>query len=222
MTTEQPKIEIWGIDQILPYGKNAKIHSQEQVETLAKLIDTHGWTQPIVVDKDGVIIAGHGRRLAAIHLGRLKVPVVCRRDLSKAQADALRLADNRVASTSYDITLEQEEIQRLAEEIDVSILGYSEKDLAFLTEDMAEIDMGAFVEDVGEAVEQQKVENTAKAAATDEAETTLGDAFGFKKVSVAQARRIKAFMRECESDTGAKGAEALMSYFDQLDIAVSA
>lgn len=219
--TNEIKVEIWSIDQLQTYKNNAKIHSDEQVATLAALIDKHGWTQPIVVDKDGVIIAGHGRRLAAIKLGRTKVPVVVRRDLSKAEANALRLADNRVASTSYDSSLIQMELADLAldESIDLDILGFDTKELDFLTADLAGMDEGAFVADVGEAVEQQKTENTQKAAEVDAGAAGLGDAFGFKKVTVAQSRRIRAFMQECESDTGKKGADALMTFLDTIGIA---
>lgn len=217
---ELPKIEIWSIDQIRPYPKNAKIHSEEQVATLAELIDKNGWTQPIVVDRDGVIIVGHGRRLAAIKLGRLKVPVVCRRDLTPAQANALRLADNRVVSTSYDMSLLQEELAELSAggEIDVSTLGFSEKELEFLGGELGDIDMSVMVDDIGEAVEEQKAENSKKVAAVDDSESPLGEAFGFKKVTIAQSRRIRGFMSQCEDETGLKGAPALMKFFDNLGV----
>jgi ParB-like chromosome segregation protein Spo0J len=219
MTTEC-KIEIWPIEQLIPYAKNAKIHDDAQVTTLAGLIEKHGWTQPIVVDRNGVIIAGHGRRLAAIKLGRLKVPVVVRRDLSPAQANALRLADNRVASTIYDTTLLQTELMELSEagEIDMNSLGFDTKELDFMTAELGDIDMESFVGDVGEAVETQKAENAKKTAEIDEIASPLTDAFGFKKVTISQSRRIKSFMQECERDTGKRGVDALMSFFDGIEI----
>ena len=83
------KIELWDLDKIVPYAANAKKHPPDQVRKLATAITKFGWTQPIVVAGNGEIIAGHGRRLAAIQLGLAKVPVICRRDLTKAEADAL-------------------------------------------------------------------------------------------------------------------------------------
>lgn len=219
--SNEPVFEIWGIDQVRPYKNNAKIHSDEQVATLAALIEKHGWTQPIVVDRDGIIIAGHGRRLAAIKLGRTKVPVVVRRDLTPAAANALRLADNRVASTVYDIDLMQSELAELAlsEEIDLNILGFEGKELDFLASDLASFDESALVGDVGAAVEEQKTENVKKAAEIDAGSTPIGDAFGFKKITVTQSRRIRGFMNQCESETGKSGADALMQFFDNLGVA---
>ena len=88
--SNSPVIEIWDIKDLVPYEMNAKKHPQDQVEKLATAITKFGWTQPIVVWNNGEIIAGHGRRLAALHLGMKKVPVVVRSDLSKVEADALQ------------------------------------------------------------------------------------------------------------------------------------
>lgn len=213
------KVEFWNIEDIKPYPGNAKIHEQSQVQSLANLIEKHGWTQPIVVDKDGVIIAGHGRRLAALHLNRDKVPVVVRRDLSKDQADALRLADNKIASQLYDVNLIQQELTRLAEnDFDLSDMGFDEKELEFLTKDLGDIDMLSMVDDITEAVETQKRENVQKAEELDETAAPVGDAFGFKRVNVAQSRRIRQFMIQIENDTGKRGAEALMVFLDNIGV----
>lgn len=212
-----PEIEIWEIDKIIPYAANAKKHGAEQVKKLANAITKFGWTQPIVVWKNGEIIAGHGRRLAAILLGLKRVPVIVRADLSKAEADALRLADNRVASTEYDQAAVQIELQRLSEEligsdIDLSDLGFDEKELAFTLADLGEINSDFFVEDVGAATEIQKAENQNAIAATDDIAAPVGDAFGFKRVSIAQSREIRALMGQVETHTGKKGADALIEF----------
>ncbi|MFH3639762.1 ParB/Srx family N-terminal domain-containing protein, partial [Acinetobacter baumannii] len=81
------------VDDVKPYELNAKIHSEEQVAKIAESIARFGWDQPIVVDKNGVIIKGHGRRLAAIKLGLIEVPVLVRDDLNEEQVKAARLAD---------------------------------------------------------------------------------------------------------------------------------
>lgn len=210
--SENHKIEIWDIDKVVPYEKNAKLHSDEQVQKLATAILTYGWTQPIVVDKDGVIIAGHGRRLAAIKLGRKKVPVICRRDLNKAQADALRLADNRVASTEYDMSLIQEELQRLVnDDIDLSTLGFDQKEIEFSISDLGEIDASMFVEDVSTAVEEQKKETKAIAEQIDDTAAPVTDALGFKRVTIHQSRIIRQLMTQTEQKMGKKGADALIA-----------
>ena len=91
------KIELWPTAQLKPYEKNAKIHPPKQVQALAKIIEKHGFDQAIVVDRDGIIIKGHGRLEAAKHLGLKKVPVVVRDDLTPAQVRAARIADNTIA-----------------------------------------------------------------------------------------------------------------------------
>lgn len=208
-------VELWEIGKIKPYSRNAKIHSDEQVEKLANAIKTFGWTQPIVVDKDGVIIAGHGRRLAALKLKREKVPVVCRRDLSKAQADALRLADNRVTSVEYDMSLIQDELRLLsqsADDFDIMALGFDAKELDFSLSNLGEINDEFFIEDVGAAVEQQKQENAKATESIDDTAAPIADAFGFRRCTIAQSRTIRALMTKIEQSTGKNGAEAFIEF----------
>jgi hypothetical protein len=96
---------------VLPYFRNAKKHDRRQITLLAKAIRTSGFDQPIVVDKDLVIIKGHARRLAALELKMDLVPVVVRDDLSPEECVASRIADNQVATmTSVDKAMEQQEI----------------------------------------------------------------------------------------------------------------
>lgn len=217
MTDPNSKIEVWDIEKLVPYEANAKKHPPEQIDKLATAIKTFGWTQPIVVWTNGEIIAGHGRRLAAIKLGLKRVPVVCRRDLSRAEADALRLADNRVTSTDYDQELIQSELQRLSAElgdlnINLTDLGFDLKEMNFVTADLGEIDDSFFVDDVAEAVEAQKVANEGKVAETDEIAAPVADALGFKRVTIAQSRLIRDAMTKIETRTGKKGADALIEY----------
>ena len=210
-------IEIWEIEKLVPFEANAKKHPPEQVEKLAKAIDKFGWTQPIVVWTNGDIIAGHGRRLAALKLGLKKVPVIVRSDLSKAEADALRLADNRVTSTEYDQAAIQAELQRLSEalmdsSIDLGDLGFDETELSFSLANLGDIDEGFFVDDVSEAVEEQKAENDAAIDRTDDTAAPIGDAFGFKRVTIAQSREIREMMSKIEIATGKSGPEAIIDF----------
>lgn len=110
------KIEMWPVDKVKPYPKNAKKH---KVKWIAKSIGEFDFDQPIVVDKDGVIIKGHGRLEAAKHLEMKEVPVIVRRDLTKKQAAMARIADNRVAQGGgMDIDLLSEEIDFLKDDFD--------------------------------------------------------------------------------------------------------
>lgn len=210
-------IEIWDIDKLKPYENNAKIHDDKQVAKLADSIKRFGWTQPIIVWKDGSIIIGHGRRLAAIKLGQSKVPVIVRSDLSKIEADALRLADNRVTSVDYDMEMVSNEIRRLQEElnnsdVDLTLLdtGFDENELNFAIEDLGEIDDFSFVEDIGSAVEQQADQNRENISATDDIMAPVADALGFKRVTIAQSRQIRSLMSRAEATTGRKGSDALI------------
>lgn len=209
------QIELWDIQKLIPYEGNAKKHPEDQIKKLATAITKFGWTQPIVIDANGVIIAGHGRRLAAIKLGLEKVPVLVRRDLSTAEADALRLADNRVTSTDYDQAMIQDELRRLSADlgslnIDLTDLGFDEKEITFTMADLGDIDTNFFVDDVQSAVAEQQQENATKIAETDETAAPIGDAIGFKRVTIAQSRAIRSLMVEAEKQTGKTGVEALI------------
>lgn len=119
-------------EELIPYEKNAKAHPISQVEKIANSIKAFGWTQPIVVDKDNVVVIGHGRLMAAKELKLEKVPVVMRDDLSEEQVKALRLADNK--------TNESEWISgKLSEELaDLAIAGYDMEQFGF---DVGDIDI---------------------------------------------------------------------------------
>ena len=126
------KIERWPIDRLVPYERNARTHSPEQVAQIAASIQEFGFTNPILVDgKDG-IIAGHGRLLAAKDLGLVEVPVVVLDHLTPEQKRAYVLVDNKLAlNAGWDADLLQQEIMALsAVEFDLGLLGWSEDELA--------------------------------------------------------------------------------------------
>lgn len=120
------KSDTWAIEKVKPYEKNAKKHPSKQVELLAKLISEHGFDQPIVVDKAGVIIKGHGRLLAAQHLKLKAVPVIVRDDLTLAQVRAARIADNKVAEMGawdMDMLIDDVKDAMELEGFDLELLG---------------------------------------------------------------------------------------------------
>jgi ParB-like chromosome segregation protein Spo0J len=86
-------VEFRSVSEITPYERNPRVIPQSAVEKVAASIRQFGWQQPIVVDTNGVIVAGHTRRLAALHLGLKAVPVHVADDLSPDQIAAYRLAE---------------------------------------------------------------------------------------------------------------------------------
>lgn len=98
---------------LIPYENNTKTHPPEQVKRIAESIKQFGWQQPIVVDRDNVVIIGHGRLLAAKELLLDKVPVVCADALTEEQAQALRLADNKTNESPWDFGKLEEELAAL-------------------------------------------------------------------------------------------------------------
>lgn len=213
MASEKTKlpgtITVWDIDKIQPYALNAKIHDDKQVGKIAASIQEFGWSQPIVVDKEGVIIAGHGRRLAALKLKLEKVPVWVRDDLTPEQVRALRLADNRVAVGDIDSSILQKELADL--EFDLSSI-FDKKELDFLDADLGDFNEEAFVEDIDIEVEKQAKESASKVAEADEKDVKIDQALGFKSIKKADERAVARFMAQIESDTGKSGSEAFVTF----------
>jgi hypothetical protein len=119
------------LDKIIPYGRNPRTHSDEQIKLLANLMLRYGVDQPIVVDEKSVILKGHGRRLAALRAGLDSFPVVVQRGLSDNDKRALRIADNQSALLSgWDSELIQMEIGELKlAAFDLPLLGFSNAQL---------------------------------------------------------------------------------------------
>lgn len=122
----QLKIEHTSVDRLIPYARNARTHAAEQVAQIAGSIAEFGFVNPILVGEDDVIIAGHGRLLAAKKLGMADVPVIRLQHLSEIQRRALVIADNKIAENSSwnedMLRLELEELR--AEDFDLDITGF--------------------------------------------------------------------------------------------------
>lgn len=104
------------ISLIIPYPKNAKQHPEAQVERIAKSIQAFGFNQPLVIDKNNVVVVGHGRLEAAKRLGLKEVPTI-QVDLTEEQAKAYRLADNKLNESDWDMQLVIEELKGLSAEM---------------------------------------------------------------------------------------------------------
>jgi DNA modification methylase len=126
------QIVMWRIQQLIPYVRNAREHSDAQVAQIAGSIREFGFTNPVLVGPDGDIIAGHGRVLAARMLGLTEVPVVILTHLSENQKRAFRLADNQLAlNATWDPDMLRLELEALTEEsFDLGLIGFSEDELA--------------------------------------------------------------------------------------------
>jgi DNA modification methylase len=108
------KLEHWNIDRLRPYERNPRTHSPEQITKIAASLLEFGWTNPILVDGDAGIIAGHGRLLAARELGMTTVPVIELTHLTEAQKRAYVIADNRLAlDAGWDEDLLADELRAL-------------------------------------------------------------------------------------------------------------
>ena len=138
------KIEKWGIEKLIPYARNSRTHSAEQVGQIAASIKEWGFTNPILVDEDGGILAGHGRTLAAQKLGLTEVPVVVAKGWSDAKKRAYVIADNKLAlNAGWDdemLRLELSEIGDLG--FDLELTGFSAEEITELQfDDDAEAEM---------------------------------------------------------------------------------
>ena len=151
------KIQEKSVTELIPYAKNSRTHSDAQVAQIAASIKEFGWTNPILVDGDNGIIAGHGRLMAARKLGHDKVPVIELKDMTETQKRAYVIADNQLAMNSgWDTSLLTLELTDLQEEgFDLELLGFDPKELNALLE--PEVSEGLTDEDaVPDVLEEPK------------------------------------------------------------------
>ncbi len=146
-------LEMWPPSRCIPYARNARIIPDSAVGKVAASIKEFGFKQPIVVDAEGVIIAGHTRLLAAERLGLEHVPVLVADDLTPAQVKAYRLADNRTGQeATWDMELLGIELEDLAGlDIDLSLTGFDGPEIDLMKADLPEFP--EYGEDAADGVE---------------------------------------------------------------------
>ena len=122
------------VDSLIPYANNARTHSPEQVSQVAASIREFGFTNPLLIDEENTVIAGHGRLLAAQKLGLNEVPAIIVTDLTEAKKKALIIADNKLAlNAGWDddmLKIEMELLQEL--NFDLDVLGFDADEINVL------------------------------------------------------------------------------------------
>ena len=125
------KVQRTPLSDLIPYARNARRHSDEQVKQIASLVTELGWTVPVVVDEAGEILAGHGRVLAAEYLGLSEIPVIVASGWTEEQKRLYRIADNQVAlGSDWDEAILKAELESLRDDgADLALTGFDEKEI---------------------------------------------------------------------------------------------
>jgi DNA modification methylase len=149
-------VEHWHIDRLIPFLRNARTHSPEQIAQIAASIAEFGWTNPILVGPDQVVIAGHARLLAAQKLGMSEVPVIVLGHLSETQRRALVIADNQLAlNAGWDEEMLRTELLALEKEgFDLDVVGFSDEELSEMLTDPDEVVSGNTDEDAAPELQE--------------------------------------------------------------------
>jgi len=132
MTTANLQIVSWPVEKLIPYARNARTHSDEQIIQIAASIAEFGWTNPILVGENGILIAGHARLLAALKLGMTEVPVIVLDHLTETQRRALVIADNQLAirGAAWDEEMLRVELESLEEDgFDLDLVGFTDEEM---------------------------------------------------------------------------------------------
>jgi ParB-like chromosome segregation protein Spo0J len=134
MQPNKPQIEHLALDALVPYARNSRTHSPEQVAQIAGSIREFGFTNPVLIDADGGIIAGHGRVMAARKLGLDEVPCIRLGYLSETQKRAYIIADNKLAlNAGWDDEMLRLELNELREaNVNLSLVGFTEEEIGEL------------------------------------------------------------------------------------------
>lgn len=206
--------EMWAVEDVKPYAKNTKVHSPAHIAKLRASIAADGLFDAIIVDADGIIIAGHGRFEALKSLDKKVVPVKHAVHLSKNQADAARIAHNKTASTEYDSGLMAEELRRLmdADDVDIGVLGFDGHELDFLIDDIGNMNMDAISANLEQDIDDQEEETKEKVKATDASFEKITRALGFSTVPIGAVKDIRRFIADIEAQTGLLSVDAFVEF----------
>jgi ParB-like chromosome segregation protein Spo0J len=130
------------IDLLIPYAKNARVHDDAQIAQLAGSIKEFGFNNPILIDKDNGIIAGHGRIMAARKLGLTEVPTILLDHLNETQRKAYILADNRIAiNSTWDNEMLSLELMDIKDDVSLAMLGFNVDELDALLKEISSTEL---------------------------------------------------------------------------------
>ncbi len=134
-TLKSLKLESWPIDRLIPYARNPRTHSKAQISQIVASIQAFGFVNPVLVDPEGGIIAGHGRVLAARQPGMTQVPIIVLNHLTPVQKRAFMIADNKLAlNAGWDFEMLRLELQDIAaQEIALPLTGFGKDELQELS-----------------------------------------------------------------------------------------
>jgi ParB-like chromosome segregation protein Spo0J len=143
------EIQYIATDNLIPYINNSRTHSEAQIHQITASIVEFGFTNPVLIDEKGMIIAGHGRVEAAKVLGIDEVPTITLKGLTDIQRQAYVIADNKLAlNSNWDFEMLQNEIDFLKDlDFDISVIGFDDSELNFEDIDYSALD--------GESVDSQ-------------------------------------------------------------------
>lgn len=134
---KRPSLETWPIEKLIPYDRNPRVHTEDQVQQIKESIKEFGFLNPIIVASDAGILAGHGRLMAANQLGLREVPVIVADHLTDEQRKAFIIADNKIAANSH---WDEEVLSELVDELDMD--GFDLEILAFSLPELEELTVG--------------------------------------------------------------------------------
>lgn len=222
ITMDDLVIQAWELDRLKPAPNNHKKHSEESVGKLARSLADIGQIQPVIVDKEGEIIAGHGRWMAAQKLGWDKIKVI-QIPVDRATAIKARIADNLMSNQDIDNTRLAEELNELIGlDVEIDMGGLIMDDgLAELHDMNVEIDFDmdetAVSDEIDRDVDDFSEENEELLETAGSREVPIRKVFGFNSVTPDQARILKDLMAQVMQETDeAEPADALVSWAEAV------
>lgn len=216
--TDKLKYQLIDVNELIPYELNSKKHSEANIAGLMASIKEHGLNNPITVDKNMVIIGGHGRLEACKRLGHRVVRVQIRDDLDEQGVKQLRIAENKTASTEYDSELLKLELEQIdLKEINLDSLGIDQAEFDKLMADYTEMDLDSLTNDLDGEINKQIKQGEKDIKSADYQRVSLVSAFGFKDVSVAGSRAIARFIAGLQSTYNLSPDQAFVQFIKDLE-----
>ncbi|WP_028449719.1 ParB/Srx family N-terminal domain-containing protein [Chitinibacter tainanensis] len=205
------------IEKLVPYDRNPKNHPPSQIKALAANMK-RGWAgPPIIVDENFVIMAGHGRRLAALELELKSVPVLVVTGMSEEDKRLFRINDNRMGElgeTNFDfLTAELRDLSfDVSELAELTAIDTGELDKLLRDFKIDEIDLNETVDNLLAASTSIATSTAEKIETVDAEKVNIDKVLGFKHVTVEEQRRLTRFMAMIEGATGKEGKDAFMDF----------